>query len=226
MTYDNITLYTARVCPFAQRAAIALKEANVEHETVEIDLLNKPDWYGEINPDLKVPALTIGDEKLAESLIIIEYINDRFPDKNLLPKDPLKRARIRYFIEFFFSKFFSEYYKYLTNYRESDALSTYEKNANIALKKVNELLVQQSASGPYFLGTEYSLADIAIVPFLGRVLGFHKLALNGYEFPALKEYPRLAEFFSANLDRPSYKETFCGDKTYVDAAKVKYNIAK
>ena len=41
---DKITLYSAVVCPYAQRAAVALKEVGVEYETVNIDLNNKPEW--------------------------------------------------------------------------------------------------------------------------------------------------------------------------------------
>lgn len=44
MLLDKIVLYTAKICPYAQRAAIALREAGVEYESVEIDLTNKPSW--------------------------------------------------------------------------------------------------------------------------------------------------------------------------------------
>jgi glutathione S-transferase len=44
-------------------------------------LQNKPDWYKDINPETKVPALTVEGQNIAESLVIIEYINDRFPEK-------------------------------------------------------------------------------------------------------------------------------------------------
>ncbi|KAI8087003.1 thioredoxin-like protein [Gilbertella persicaria] len=100
---DKIVLYNARMYPYAQRAYIALKEVDVESERVDIDLSNKPDWYKDINPELKVPALTTEDQSIAESLGIIKYINDRFPEKNLLTQDPLKRAKIRFAIEYFSS---------------------------------------------------------------------------------------------------------------------------
>jgi glutathione S-transferase len=78
---DKITFYTSKICPYAQRAAIALKEVGAEYERVEIDLFNKPSWYKDINPDQKVPALNTEGQNVAESLVIIEYINDRFPEK-------------------------------------------------------------------------------------------------------------------------------------------------
>lgn len=81
MSSDKITFYNALICPYAQRAAIALKEVGADYETINIDLQNKPDWYKDVNPELKVPALTVEGQNLAESLVIIEYINDRFPEK-------------------------------------------------------------------------------------------------------------------------------------------------
>lgn len=175
---------------------------------------------------MKVPAFTIGDQSIAESLVIIEYINDRFPEKNLLPKDPLKRAYIRYFIEIFSSKVSSEFFKFIFNIKEESARIEYEKNIGVSFERLNELLVQQSPSGPYFLGNEYSLADIAIAPFVARIKGFNKLFLDGYEFEALKKFPRLAEFFDGITDRPSFKETYCGDQAYIDVLIKKFNIAK
>lgn len=90
-------LYTARICPYAQRAAISLHEAGLNYESVEIDLLNKPEWYVEhasacisvltcyrypkVNPDSKVPALEIQGKNIAESLVLVELINDLAPEK-------------------------------------------------------------------------------------------------------------------------------------------------
>lgn len=45
MSTDKITFYNAVICPYAQRAAIALREAGANFETVDIDLTNKPAWY-------------------------------------------------------------------------------------------------------------------------------------------------------------------------------------
>jgi glutathione S-transferase len=100
------------------------------------------------------------------------------------------------------------------------------KRISVLLLNLNELLVQQSPSGPYFLGSEYSLADIAIAPFVARIKGFNKLFLDGYEFEALKKLPRLAEFFDGITNRPSFKETYCGDQAYIDILSKKFNITK
>ncbi|CAO3664853.1 hypothetical protein G6F70_009203 [Rhizopus microsporus] len=226
MSSDKITFYNAVICPYAQRAAIALREVGAEYETVEIDLSNKPDWYKDINPELKVPAFTVGGKHIAESLVLVEYLNDRFPEKNLLPKDPLKRAYVRYFIEYYSSKVQSEFFKYAFNIKAENAFTDYEKNVSGALDRVNELLVQQSPTGPYFLGNEYSIADIAVAPLLARILAFHRLFLNGYEWEAVKKYPRLSEFIKGITERPSFKETYIGDEEFVNSFTAKFNITK
>jgi glutathione S-transferase len=80
LTASKIILYNAIVCPYAQRAKIALQEVKASYETVDIDLANKPSWYGEVNPELKVPALKLNGKAIAESLVLIELVNDLYPE--------------------------------------------------------------------------------------------------------------------------------------------------
>ncbi|KAF1805323.1 thioredoxin-like protein [Mucor lusitanicus] len=223
---DKITFYNAVVCPYAQRAAIALKEVGAEYETVNIDLQNKPDWYKDVNPELKVPALNVEGQNLAESLVIIEYLADRFPDANLLPKEPLKRANIRFAIEYFSSKINTEFYKYVFNQSAENARENFETNVNAALIRFNELLLQQSKTGPYFLGETYSLADVAIAPFVLRIHALLEHILGGYKFEAIQNNPRLHEFITGALQRPSTQETWIGDEKFIDAMSARFNLKK
>ncbi|KAK4519764.1 Chitin deacetylase 1 [Mucor velutinosus] len=223
---DKITFYNAVICPYAQRAAIALKEVGVEYETVNIDLQNKPDWYKDVNPELKVPALNVEGQNLAESLVIIEYLADRFPKANLLPKEPLKRANVRFAIEYFSSKISSEFYKYLFNQSAENARENFETNVNAALIRFNELLLQQSKTGPYFLGEEYSLADIAITPFVLRIFALLEHILGGYKFEAIKSNPRLDEFITGVIQRQSAQETWVGGEKFIEAMSTRFNLKK
>ncbi|KAL9548454.1 hypothetical protein MBANPS3_005667 [Mucor bainieri] len=223
---DKITFYNAIVCPYAQRAAIALKEVGAEYETVLIDLQNKPDWYKDVNPELKVPALNVEGQNLAESLVIIEYLADRFPEAKLLPKEPLKRANIRFAIEYFSSKVSTEFYKYVFNQSAENARENFETNVNAALIRFNELLLQQSKTGPYFLGEEYSLADVAIAPFVLRIHALLEHILDGYKFEAVQNNPRLHEFITGALQRPSVQETWFGDEKFIEAMSARFNLKK
>jgi len=69
-----LTLVSFDLCPYVQRAAIALAEKGVPFERRDVDLANKPDWFEAISPLGKVPLLQVDDEVLFESAVIVEYL--------------------------------------------------------------------------------------------------------------------------------------------------------
>jgi glutathione S-transferase len=87
-----ITLYDADRCPYCARVRIALAEKGIEYETVEVDLDDRPAWIYEKNPLGRVPVLEEDTFLLAESAVIDEYLDDRYPDPPLWPADPADRA--------------------------------------------------------------------------------------------------------------------------------------
>jgi glutathione S-transferase len=89
-----VKLVDAARCPFCARVRLALAEKAVEYETVEIDLGNRPDWLYELNPVGKVPVLDDGFV-LPESAVIMEYLDERFPEPALLPAGREERAEAR-----------------------------------------------------------------------------------------------------------------------------------
>jgi len=94
-----ITLYDADRCPFCARVRIALAEKGISYEPVAIDLSNRPGWLYEKNPAGKVPVLEEDTFLLPESVVIMEYLEERYPEPPLLPADPALRAleRLRIF---------------------------------------------------------------------------------------------------------------------------------
>ncbi|RVK64633.1 glutathione S-transferase family protein, partial [Sinorhizobium meliloti] len=89
----QLTLISHHLCPYVQRAAIALHEKGVPFERVDIDLANKPDWFLKISPLGKVPLLRIsqdgGEAILFESTVICEYLEETQAGPKLHPADPL-----------------------------------------------------------------------------------------------------------------------------------------
>lgn len=79
-----------------------------------------------------------------------------------------------------------------------------------------ELLTQQSATGPYFLGQQFSLADVALAPFVQRISALNKEFLGGFYFEAIKNSPRLGQWILGNLKRPSVQETYLGDEKFAE----------
>ena len=86
------TLYTAERCPYAARTRITLAEKGIPYDAVEIDLSNRPAWLYEKNPLGRVPVYE-EDEGLVlpESEVIMEYLEERFPEPALWPADPAER---------------------------------------------------------------------------------------------------------------------------------------
>jgi glutathione S-transferase len=104
-----VKLYDAARCPFCARVRLALAEKAVAYETVEIDLEARPAWLYELNPLGKVPVLDDGFP-LPESAVVMEYLEDGFPEPALLPPDPDGRARARLAVFRFDELLGDEYY--------------------------------------------------------------------------------------------------------------------
>src|SRR3979490_2516921 len=95
----KLKLISHKLCPYVQRAVIALAEKSTGFERIDIDLANKPDWFLAISPLGKTPVLQVGDVPIFESAVILEYLEETAP-KPLHPADPLRRAEHRGWIEF------------------------------------------------------------------------------------------------------------------------------
>src|SRR5881392_4430077 len=90
-----MVLYSGTTCPFSQRCRLVLFEKGMDFEVRDVDLFNKPEDISTMNPYGQVPILVERDLILYESNIINEYIDERFPHPQLMPADPLMRARAR-----------------------------------------------------------------------------------------------------------------------------------
>src|SRR5437899_1172522 len=95
----RLKLVSHKLCPYVQRAVIALTEKGVAFERIDIDLANKPDWFVAISPLGKTPVLQVGAVPIFESAVILEYLEETQPHQ-LHPADPLRRAEHRAWIEF------------------------------------------------------------------------------------------------------------------------------
>ena len=147
-----VTLYDAPRCPYCARVRILLAEKGVEYETVEIDLDHRPPWLYDKNPLGKVPVLEEADFLLPESRVIMEYLEERYPEPPLLPSDPGDRAAVRLCLERF-DEFSRPYYRVLFEGRPVEELEA-------ALARLDATL----SASPYLVGSRFGLADMAYVP--------------------------------------------------------------
>src|ERR1700751_419970 len=94
-----LKLISHKLCPYVQRAVIALTEKGVPFDRIDIDLANKPDWFLKLSPLGKTPVLVVGDRAIFESAVILEYLAETQAGP-LHPADALERAEHRGWIEF------------------------------------------------------------------------------------------------------------------------------
>ncbi|EEZ99479.1 pyrimidodiazepine synthase [Tribolium castaneum] len=80
----KLRLYSMQFCPYAQRARLVLKAKNIPHDIVNINLINKPEWYTKVHPEGKVPALDTGSKIVVESLDIADFLDAEYPNNNPL----------------------------------------------------------------------------------------------------------------------------------------------
>jgi glutathione S-transferase len=152
-----LTLVSFDLCPYVQRAAIALSEKGVPFERREVDLANKPDWFKAISPLGKVPLLQVGDEVLFESAVIVEYLEDTQAPA-LHPADPLVRARHRAWMEFG-SSILADIWTIET----TQDRAAFEAKAELLHEKFRRLEAELG-DGPYFAGERFSLVDAVFAP--------------------------------------------------------------
>jgi len=92
-----MVLYSGTTCPYSHRCRFVLFEKGMDFEIRDVDLYAKPEDIALMNPYNEVPILVERELILYESHIINEYIDERFPHPQLMPGDPVARARVRLF---------------------------------------------------------------------------------------------------------------------------------
>jgi glutathione S-transferase len=170
-----LTLYDAPRCPYCARARIALAEKGLEYEVMEVDLSDRPQWIYEKNSTGRVPVIEEDAWILPESSVILEYLEERYPEPPLLPPDPADRALARVWI-FRHDDFTKPYYA--LRREEEGAAEKFDEQ----LAKLEDSLSRQA----WLTGAEYGLADIAYVPWVLRARDMLGVSLDG--FPVVRDW--------------------------------------
>jgi glutathione S-transferase len=153
----RLKLISHKLCPYVQRAVIALTEKGVAFERIDIDLANKPDWFLAISPLGKTPVLQVGDVAIFESAVILEYLEETQP-KPLHPADPLRRAEHRGWIEFG-SAVLGDIAGF---YAAADEATFKAKTAQLEQRCAR--LESRVAASPWFDGENFSMVDAVFGP--------------------------------------------------------------
>lgn len=161
-----MVLYDAARCPYCARVRITLAEKGLAYEPVEVDLGDRPAWLYELNPLGKVPVLEEDGFVLPESEVIMEYLEERYPEPSLLPSDAAARALVRLQIARFDTNLGDAYYAFRRGdedgaERLAHCLSAFERNIGRWAGR-------------------YSLAEIAYLPWLIRLRDVYGFDLSPY----------------------------------------------
>jgi glutathione S-transferase len=179
-----LTLYDAARCPYCARVRIVLADKVVEYEPIEIDLTDRPAWIYEKNSTGRVPVLEEDGWLLPESAVIMEFLEDRYPEPALLAADAADRALARLWI-FRHDDFTKPYYALRRG--EDGAAARFDAE----LGKLDAALTQRAWLG----GSEYGLADIAYVPWVLRARDMLGVSLGAFS--------AVAAWLEQLVERPS-----------------------
>jgi RNA polymerase-associated protein len=188
-----MVLYSGTTCPFSQRCRLVLFEKGMDFEIKDVDLFNKPEEISIMNPYAQVPILVERELTLYESNIINEYIDERFPHPQLMPADPVMRARARLFL-FNFERELFVHVQTLENSNNQKAIEKARLQIRDRLSQLAPILLKSK----YMLGDDFSMLDVAIAPLLWR--------LDHYEIELPKSAAPLMKYAERIFSRPAYIE--------------------
>ena len=185
-------LYSGTTCPFSHRCRFVLYEKGMDFQVIDVDMFNKPEDLSVLNPYNRLPVLIERELILYESNIINEYIDERFPHPQLMPADPVMRARARLMLFNMEVELFSQI----------EAIeSGKEKLVEKARQHVTEQLIQivpLFTRTKYMLGDELTMLDVAIAPLLWR--------LDLYGIKIAKQAAPLMKYAERIFSRPAFIE--------------------
>jgi glutathione S-transferase len=179
-----LTLYDAERCPYCARVRIVLAEKGLEYEAVYVDLDDRPAWIYDKNAAGKVPVLEDDALVLPESAVIMEYLEERYPEPSLWPAGAAERAAGRLLVERF-DRLSTPYYAV----RRGDEGARPRLEERLA--ELDSLLEER----PFLTGREFGLADVAYLPWILRARA--NLAVD------LDDYPQLEAWVERVAERPS-----------------------
>lgn len=199
-----LTLVSFDLCPYVQRAAIALAEKGVSFVRKDIDLANKPDWFKAISPLGKVPLLQVDSEVLFESGVIVEYLEES-QNAPLHPAEPLERARHRAWMEFG-SSILADIWVIETT-PDGEVFDSKRRVLREKFGRLEAELDRNRQDGPYFAGERFCLVDAVFAPVFRYFDVFDRVA----DLEILEDLPNVGRWRRALADRPSVRGAVATD---------------
>ena len=235
---DDIVLYHGMASTCSKKVRMALYEKELPFESHLLDLQKFEQHtkeYLALNPGGVVPTLVYKGKPIIESSIIIEFIEDAFPQKPLRPRDPGAVADMRQWLKFSDNVAYNAVYVPTWSIMAERARPSFtEDKLQAVLDKIptkerrerwatvaREGFTEQEMQGAYdkmhqcltriekamaktqwLAGKEFSLADIAMIPFINRIRNLKP------EFLHRAQYPGVNRWEASMRERPSFEKAF------------------
>ena len=218
---SSITVYHIPICPFSQRLEIllALKgiKEEVNFEVVDITKEIPDALLKKTNGSTEFPVLETTERKiLKESLVILQYLEDVFPEVKIAQQDPYKRAIENWLVKFE-NDFIMQGYTFLLN-QDINQRDVMRNNMLKHYARLNDFLEEHAQSTP-FLFENFGWVETVFTPFFMRFwfLEYYE----DFQLPNTKQYARVKEWIDACIDHPSAQQV-----TKEEVIKLYYDYSK
>jgi len=191
----TLTLISLALCPYAQRAAIMLREKRVPFSVKLIEPGREPDFLAAISPRGKVPVLVADGAPIFESSAILEFVDETHPPR-LLPDDPVARARERAWLQAANDLFDAQYHLFTA--RDQQTYLEWRDASRALLARF-----ETEMRGRHFSGHTFGFVDIAIAPALVRFRLAERITGNGI----MDDLPAVTRWTERLAHRPSVVES-------------------
>lgn len=195
-----LTLYEHPLSPYARKVKLALWEKGLPFESRKVDLFGEiPADFARTSPRLEVPSLVDEGVSIFDSTIILEYIEDRYPEPPLRPSDPAGRARARMLEDIADTQLDAtlwalaeiRFFGVATGAKAEEMTAA----AGAAIAKNFDRLEWELTGCSYLNGAAFGWADIALIP--------HVTAAEFFDFRPGVQRPRLSDWLSRVMERES-----------------------
>ncbi|OTA00710.1 hypothetical protein A9Z42_0009750 [Trichoderma parareesei] len=244
----DLRLHAACYCPFSQRVWIALEAKGQPYQYIETDAPKEPASTPllEANPRSRVPAIRQGDWACSESAIILEYLEDIYPDIPLFPSDQRLKANCRLWIHHINTRLVPTFYSLLqpqatstdpprptidnpttTTATTTQIISSASTSSLSLLQShLTALVLAADQQGPYFLGPSLSLVDIHFAPFALRLSRILQHRFPGFLVADATPGTRWRRWLDALEWDPHVKATTSTDEFYSDTVDLLTQTSK
>lgn len=162
---QDLVFYSGWFCPFVQRVWIALEEKGIPYQYKEENPYHKDEEFLRVSPRGLVPAVTYGGKPINESQVILEFLEDAYPDRqpSLRPKDPYLAAQMRLGVDHVSKKCIPAFFQLLQAQEPEKQDSAREE----LVTALNDFA--KKVKGPFHAGEQLTFADLALAPFVARL---------------------------------------------------------